>query len=272
MTERSLLITGCSSGIGHHCAIGMRDRGWRVFATARRDADVAMLEQEGLEALWLDYRDPVSIAACAKTVLERTDGRLGALFNNGGYGQHGAVEDLPTDALRDQFETNFFGWHDLTRQIIPAMRGNGGGRIVQNSSVLGLVSLGYRGAYNASKFALEGLTDAMRRELAGTGIHVSIIEPGPIKTKFIETALAHLKSNIDMTGSAHADIYAARVAAMESGGKVRFKRKPKAVLKRLVHALESPRPKTRYFVTPPTYVMAFAQRVLPTRLLDRISD
>jgi len=272
MTQRSLLITGCSSGIGLRCATGMRDRGWRVFATARKSDDIAMLEAEGFEALVLDYRDAASIEACASDVLQRTNGKLGALFNNGGYGQHGAVEDLPTAALRDQFDVNFFGWHDLTCRIIPAMRANGGGRIVQNSSVLGFVSLSYRGAYNASKFALEGLTDALRRELIGTGIHVSIIEPGPILTRFVETALINLRANIDLQNSPHADVYKSRIAAMEAGGKQRFKLKPKAVLKKLIHALEAPKPKARYHVTAPTHVMAFAKRVLTTRALDRISD
>ncbi|MGI9383046.1 MAG: SDR family oxidoreductase [Methyloligellaceae bacterium] len=272
MTERSVLITGCSSGIGECCARGMKARGWRVFATARKPDDIARIEREGLEAVHLDYTEPQSIAACAEAVLGATDGRLGALFNNGAYGQPGAVEDLRPDVLRAQFEANFFGWHDLTWRLIPAMRSNGGGRIVQNSSVLGLVSMKYRGAYNASKFAIEGLSDALRQELAGSGIFVSIIEPGPIQSRFVERALAAYKANIDLEASPHAEIYRRRIASMEAGGKQTFKLGPEAVLGKLVHALESRRPKPRYFVTTPTYLMAFARRVLTTRQLDAVTS
>ncbi|MGI9383613.1 MAG: SDR family NAD(P)-dependent oxidoreductase, partial [Methyloligellaceae bacterium] len=225
-----------------------------------------------LEAVHLDYTEPDSIAACAEAVLGATDGRLGALFNNGAYGQPGAVEDLRPDVLRAQFEANFFGWHDLTWRLIPAMRSNGGGRIVQNSSVLGLVSMKYRGAYNASKFAIEGLSDALRQELAGSGISVSIIEPGPIQSRFVERALAAYKANIDLEASPHAEIYRRRIASMEAGGKQTFKLGPEAVLSKLVHALESRRPKPRYFVTTPTYLMAFARRVLTTRQLDAVTS
>lgn len=270
MTERSVLITGCSSGIGECCARGMKQRGWRVFATARKPEDIERLTAEGLETFYLDYTEPDSIAACADGVLAATDGRLGALFNNGAYGQPGAVEDLRPDVLRVQFEANFFGWHDLTCRVIPAMRANGGGRIVQNSSVLGLVSLRYRGAYNASKFALEGLTDALRQELAGTGIFVSLIEPGPIRSRFVEHALAAYRANVDLESSPHRDVYRRRVAAMEAGGQQSFKLGPEAVLGKLVHALESRRPKPRYYVTAPTYLMALARRALTTLSLIHI--
>lgn len=266
--ERAILITGCSTGIGYTCAHGMKARGWRVLATARKKADIARLDKEGLEVLPLEYRDPDSVAACADEALKRTKGRLTALFNNGAYGQPGAVEDLPVDVLREQFEANFFGWHDLTRRIVPAMREQGHGRIVQCSSCLGLVSLKYRGAYNASKFAVEGLSDAMRQELAGTGIHVSLIEPGPIETHFVRNALAAYKANIDIEGSAHVEIYRERIKAMEDGGSVRFKLGPEAVLEKLVHAVESERPEPHYYVTTATYLLAWSRRLLPTRWLD----
>jgi len=269
--ERSVLITGCSSGIGEICAFGMRERGWRVFATARKKEDIARLEKEGFETFYLDYTQARSIAALADAVLKATDGRLGALFNNGAYGQPGAVEDLRPDILRAQFEANFFGWHDLTQRLIPAMRSNGGGRIVQCSSCLGIVSLSYRGAYNATKFALEGLTDAMRQELAGSGIHVSLIEPGPIETRFAEHALAHYKANIDLENSAHREIYAERIKAMEEGGSQRFKLGPEAVLKKLILALESPAPKPRYFVTTATWLLEIARRFLRTTTRDRVT-
>ncbi len=267
---RSILITGCTSGIGYACAHGMKARGWRVLATARKKKDINRLKSEGLEVLQLDYRDAKSIAKCAGAVLERTDGQLTALFNNGGYGQPGAVEDVPMDALRQQFETNFFGWHDLTIRIIPAMRNQGAGRIVQCSSCLGLVSLKYRGAYNASKFAIEGLSDALRQELAGTGIFVSLIEPGPIATRFSVNALAAYKANIDLEGSAHAEIYKGRIASMEEGTPSKFTLGPEAVLEKLIHAVESSSPHAHYYVTKPTYMLAWARRLLPARLMDRM--
>lgn len=184
--DRAVLITGCSSGIGLCAAEGLKKRGYRVFATARKDADVKRLESRGLESLKLDLTDTDSIAAAVGEISERTGNRLYGLFNNGGYGQPGAVEDLTTDVLRAQFETNFFGSHELTRRVLPVMRIRGEGRIVQNSSVLGLITLKYRGAYNASKFALEGFSDTLRQELRGTNIHVSLIEPGPILSRFRE--------------------------------------------------------------------------------------
>jgi NAD(P)-dependent dehydrogenase (short-subunit alcohol dehydrogenase family) len=272
MSQRSVLITGCSSGIGLAAAETMRDRGWRVFATARTPEDLARLKDElGVESVYLDYAEPDSIAAAADHVLAATDGALTALFNNGAYGQAGAIEDLPTEALRAQFETNVFGWHDLTRRVIAPMRARNEGRIVQCSSVLGLLAAPYRGAYCASKFAIEALTDTLRIELKDTGIHVSLIEPGPIRTRFIETAIKHYKQNIDMDNSAHAEVYRERLAKMEDGGQMAFKLEPEAVCRRLVHALEAKRPKTRYYVTVPTFVGAYLRRILPARALDFVA-
>ncbi len=269
MTEtRSILITGCSSGIGYACAHGMQARGWRVLATARKRKDIARLKSEGLEVIALDYQDAKSIAKCADAALKRTDGKLTALFNNGGYGQPGAVEDVSMDALRRQFETNFFGWHDLTTRILPAMRAQGSGRIVQCSSCLGLVSLKYRGAYNATKFALEGLSDAMRQELVDTGIYVSLIEPGPIETRFNANALAQYKANIDLTGSVHADVYKERIAKMEEDIPSLFTLGPEAVLDKLIHAVESPRPHRHYYVTKATYMLSGARRLFSSRVID----
>jgi len=272
MTERSVLITGCSSGIGLASAREMKARGWRVFATARKPEDIARLkEQEGLESLYLDYAEPQSIAAAAEHVLAATDGRLTALFNNGGYGQPGAVEDLKPHVLRAQFEANVFGWHDLTCRVIPAMRANGGGRIVFCSSVLGLMAAPYRGAYCASKFAIEALADTLRVELQETGIRIVLIEPGPIATRFVEHAIEAYRRNVDLEGSAHRHIYRARIARMEEGSKQTFKLGPEAVAAKLVHALESARPKPRYYVTFPTYAVALLRRLLPIRGLDAIA-
>ena len=271
MTNRTILITGCSSGIGLASARLLKGRGWRVLATARRPGDLARLGGEGLEPLQLDLADPRSVASAAEQALERSGGRIDALFNNAAFGQPGAVEDLTADVLRRQLEVNVVATHELTRRLIPSMRARGAGRIVQCSSVLGLVSVPWRGAYCASKFALEALSDALRIELAGSGIHVSIIEPGPIRTRFLETALAAFKANIDIEGSPHRELYQRRLTGMEAGGKETFKLEPEAVARRLVHAVESPRPKARYFVTVPTYGAAFLRRLLPTRLLDPIA-
>ena len=249
----------------------MQARGWEVFATARKQEDLNALRDQGLHAVYLDYADPVSIADCADFVLQQTGDRLDVLFNNGAYGQPGAVEDLRPDVLRQQFEVNFFGWHDLSCRIIPAMRAQGHGRIIQCSSVLGLVALKFRGAYVASKFALEGLTDCMRLELRESGISVCLIEPGPIKTRFVETAAKVFDENIDVENSAFHEAYAQRKNKLNRGGANRFKLAPEAVLTRLIHATESRNPKPRYAVTIPTYLMDVLRRVLPTRLLDRVT-
>ena len=268
--NRTILITGCSSGIGHACAHGMKARGWRVFATARKDEDLKRLEAEGLEALYLDYAERDSVDACAAEVANATGGKLDALFNNGAYGQPGAVEDITREVLEAQFAANFFGWHQLTRACLPFMRANGSGRIVQCSSVLGLVALKWRGPYNASKFAIEALSDTMRLELRGTNIHVSLIEPGPITSRFVETSLKNFEKNIDEASSHYKAAYARQRARLGRGGSNRWKLGPEAVLEKLVHALESDRPKARYFVTRPTTYMAIARRLLPQRLLDRV--
>jgi NAD(P)-dependent dehydrogenase (short-subunit alcohol dehydrogenase family) len=272
MSERSILITGCSSGIGLASAREMKVRGWRVFATARKPEDLARLRDEfAVESLYLDYAEPASIAEAAKHVLAATEGKLTALFNNGGYGQLGAVEDLTPDVLRAQFEANVFGWHDLNRRVIPSMRARGEGRIVFCSSMLGLVAGPYRGASCASKVAIEALADTLRMELATTGIRIVLIEPGPIASRFLEHALQAYRRNIDLEGSPHREIYRARIARMEAGGSQTFKLGPEAVAAKLVKALESRTPKPRYYVTVPTYVAAFSRRLLPTRALDAIA-
>ncbi len=272
MDNKSILITGCSTGIGYEAAKKLREKGYRVFASARKQADVERLRKEGFESMQLDLTDTASIHSAVDEVLEKTGGTLYALFNNGAYGQPGAVEDLTTDVLREQFETNFFGWHELTRRIIPVMRKQGYGRIIQDSSVLGFVAFKYRGAYTASKYAIEGLTDTMRMELKGTGIYVSLIEPGPIRTKFRENAYEAFKKNIDVENSPNKEIYetlvAHRLATKDTGGG--FTMEPSAVIFRLIHALESRRPRIRYYVTIPTYVMATLKRNLPHWAMDFI--
>lgn len=268
---RSVLVTGCSSGIGRHVALGLAERGYRVLATTRQATDVADLAARGLEAFRLDLDDPASVDAGAAEALERTGGGLYALFNNGAYGLPGAVEDLTRDALRRQFETNLFGWVQLTNRLLPAMRARGEGRIIQNSSVLGLAAFPYRGAYVATKFALEGLTDTLRMELAGTGIHVVLIEPGPVFSRFRENAYRAFLAEIDREHSAHRDRYRAMERRLRASGAVQpFTLGPEAVLHRVIQALERRRPRPRYYVTVPTYLFGALRRLLPTRALDRV--
>lgn len=267
--ERTILITGCSSGIGLDAARGLKARGWRVFATCRQEPDCERLRAEGLESFVLDYADEASVEAAVAEVVARTEGKLDALYNNGAFACPGAVEDLPRGALRSIFETNLFGYHDLTRRVIPLMRTQGGGRIINCSSVLGLVALKWRGAYVATKFAMEGLTDVLRIEMADTGIKVILIEPGPIGTSIREKAIPHFERWIDWQNSARAAEYATlRQRLYQAGPKDRWELPASAVTEKLIHALESARPKARYYVTTPTHLMGFARRILPTRLLD----
>jgi len=270
MPKKSILITGCSSGIGLCVARGLKSRGYRVFATARKAHDVCQLEADGFESMQLDLADSDSITTTVDEILERTGGTLDALFNNGAYGQPGAVEDLSREVLRAQFETNLFGWHELTNLLIPVMRRQGHGRIVQNSSVLGFVALRYRGAYNASKYALEGLSDTLRLELTGTDIHVSLVEPGPVTSHFRENAFRAYQENINPDSSVHRDKYLAMEARLQTKDPVvPFTLPPEAVLKKVIHALENRRPRARYYVTFPTYLFGTLKRLLSTRLLDK---
>lgn len=270
MTAKTVLMTGCSSGIGYAAAQGLRDRGWRVFAACRQQADCDRLIAEGFDSPRLDYTDSDSIHAALAHVLAETGGTLDALYNNGAHGTPGAVEDLPTDALRAIFESNFFGWHELTRAVLPVMRAQGHGRIVQCSSVLGLVTLPWRGAYNASKFALEGLTDTLRIEMRDTAIKIILIEPGPVTSRIRANSIPHFERWIDWENSPRKAQYQKKLLnrLYESSGPDTFELPPEAVVKKLVHALEAPRPRPRYYVTTPTYISGFLRRILPTRALD----
>ena len=269
--NRSILITGCSSGIGHYAAKTLHHRGYQVYATTRKAADTELLSSHGIRTLQLDLDDSRSIENTVAVVLKETGGKLYGLFNNGGFGQPGAVEDIPTDALRAQFETLVFGWHELTRKIIPVMRAQGHGRIIQNSSVLGFAAMPHRGAYNAAKFAIEGLSDTLRLELRATDIHVSIIQPGPIKSRFRQHALTKFKQHIDSDNSVHAASYQKTLQRLETREETNhFTLGPEAVTDKLIHALEHQRPRSRYRVTTPTIAFAVAKRLFPTSVLDRI--
>ena len=268
--KKSILITGCSSGIGYYCAKKLRSDGYRVFATARNPKDVDRLLSKGLESFQLDLNDSASIADAVKEVKRRTNGSLFALFNNGAYGQPGAVEDLRRDVLRAQFETNVFGTHELTMRILPMMRKQGYGRIIQNSSVLGFVSLRFRGAYNASKYALEGLSDTLRLELKGSDIYVTLIEPGPIHSDFRKNALQKFLQNIDRENSVFKTEYRKKLEALQSDKDAPFTLSEDAVYRAVKKALEDPVPKARYRVTAPTTFFWYLKRLLPTRTLDAI--
>jgi NAD(P)-dependent dehydrogenase (short-subunit alcohol dehydrogenase family) len=271
---RVVLITGCSSGIGLDAARTLRTRGWRVFAACRKPEDCVRLQAEGFESPQLDYAEPASIEAALAQVLDATGGRLDALFNNGAFASPGAVEDLPVCALREIFEANLFGWHDLTRRVIPVMRAQGHGRIVQCSSVLGFTALPWRGAYVATKFALEGLTHVLRQEMADTPIKVILIEPGPVTSRIRENSIPHFERWIDWQNSPRRAQYEGSLLKRlykQTTKPDRFELPPGAVSAKLVHALESARPRVQYFVTAPTWMMAILGRVLPLRWLDAVA-
>jgi len=269
--NRPVLLTGCSSGIGYCAAHTLRKRGYRIIASARNMNDVMRLKREGLDCVRLDLDDSTSIAEAVDTVAELTGRCLYGLFNNAGFGQPGAVEDLSREVLRAQFETNVFGTLELTNRILPWMREAGEGRIIQNSSVLGFVSLAYRGAYNASKYALEGLYDTLRLELAGTNIHAVLIEPGPIASRFRENAFAAYQRNIDVEHSVHRKAYLAmEKRLLQKGPAAPFTLPADAVVEKLLTALEHPRPRGRYYVTFPTWLFGTLKRVLTTPALDRV--
>lgn len=269
MTQKTILITGCSSGIGLDAARRLKSLGWTVFASCRAPADCDARRAEGFAAPQLDYEDPASIARCADEVLAQTGGMLDAVFHNGAYALPGPIEDIPTNGLRTQFEANFLGWHDLNRHLIPAMRRAGKGRILFNSSVLGIVGMKYRGPYVATKFALEGYADVLRMEMAETGIKVVLIEPGPIETDFRKNAIKQFEKWVDWQNSPRRAQYEATLLDMlRKGGSSGVQWPASAVTDAVVKALTAQRPKARYRVTTPTKVMAVARRLLPTRALD----
>lgn len=270
-SDKTILITGCSSGIGFGVAKGLKQRGYKVFATARKLDDVEKLKADGFCSLQLDLRDSGSINRALEQILAQTNGKLYALFNNGAYAQAGAVEDLSRSVLKKQFETNVFGWLELTNLVIPVMRAQGYGRIIQNSSILGFMPLKFRGAYNASKYAIEGLSDTLRLELYDTNIFISLVEPGPIASRIRENSVPHFLNNIDRENSVYREFYRHWLERLKKTGPVsRFTLTPEAVLKKVIHALESKYPKPRYRVTVPTHLFWYLKRFLSTRMLDRI--
>jgi len=272
LVSRWILITGCSSGIGFNAAVSLKDRGYNVIASVKDLADASALKERGIQhVVELDLRHTESIERAVDYAKDVSGSKVSALFNNGAYGQPGAVEDLSRDTLRAQFETNLFGVQELTNLLLPTFLDQPDARIVNCSSVLGMVAMPFRGAYNASKFALEGLTDTLRIELQGTSVKVSLIEPGPILTRFRKNALQALEDNIDISSSRHQLAYEKSLLRLrKEGAAMAFTLGPEAVTKKLVYALESARPKPRYYVTVPTYFMAICRRVLSNRMLDKL--
>jgi NAD(P)-dependent dehydrogenase (short-subunit alcohol dehydrogenase family) len=273
MTQKTILITGCSSGIGYDAAHTLAKRGWRVFATCRAEADCERLRGEGLESFVLDYADEASIKAAVEETFKRTGGTLDALYNNGAYAIPGLVQDMPRDAYRAIFETNLFGYFDLINQVIPAMSAQGHGRIVNCSSVLGFGAMRARGAYNATKFAMEGLTDTLRLEMLTQPIDVILIEPGAITTEFRKNAVPQFERWMDWKNSSRKSFYETLILPHlynENPEPVVGELPASAVTKKLIHALESRRPKARYYVTIPTHVLGVLKRLLTTRAMDRI--
>lgn len=268
--RRVVLVTGCSSGIGRAIALGLPNDRYRIFASVRNPDDRDALEHLGIDTLTIDLASSDSIRDAVEHLLDACGGRVHALVNNGAYGQPGAVEDLNRETLRRQFEINLFGTHELTRALIPAMRAEGSGRIIQISSILGRICLANRGAYNASKHALEALSDTMRLELHGSGIHVSLIEPGPIESRFRANALAAFQRNVDSRGSVHEHLYRSVMGRLGAAGNAPFTLPAQALLKPVLHALESKRPRTRYAVTLPARVLPTIKRFLGDRTMDAI--
>lgn len=270
---KTVLVTGCSSGIGQATARVLAEEGWKVLPTARSDGDLEELRAEGFDPIRLDLGDSASVTEAARMALELAGGTLGALVNNAGYAQLGAVEDLSRAALRRQFEANVFGMQELTNLLIPTFRRQGFGRIVNVSSVYGRISAPLVGAYAASKYAMEALSDSMRVELRGSGVAVSLIEPGPIVTKFRRNAASQSADHLAPGEGRYGEKYARKLRSGQEGEGDKpkpFSAPPEAVAKRILHALTSSRPKRRYCVTLPAYLVAAARRLAPDALVDAL--
>lgn len=266
----SILITGCSSGIGYFCAKKLHLDGYKVYATTRNEEDVTRLKAEGLEAFKLDVTNSHEITKAVEFIQKNNDGKLDILFNNAGFGQPGALEDLPLVALKEQFETNVFGNFELTQKMLPLLRNSTNPKIVQNSSVLGIISLKYRGAYNASKYAIEGLSDTLRLELEPFGIKVVLIEPGPVVSHFRKNAYEKFKKYIKVDGSFYENDYRSSIKRFESVEKDPFTLDESSIYKVMRKIIKEQNPKPRYRVTIPTTLFWFLKRVLSTRLLDKV--
>ncbi len=268
--KRVVFITGCSSGIGFDAAFALSARGHQVIASCRKEDDVDKLIALGCDAVLMDVDSSDSITTAFAHVLAKTEGRLDVLINNAGFGQAGALEDISRDVLRRQFETNVFGLMELTNLAIPIMRQQGHGRIINMSSVLGLISMPFRGAYNASKYAVEGLCDTLRLELQPSGIHVICIEPGPIESQFRENVISYSLKKIDLEHSHFQMQYQHMLGSFQKQkSNSMFTKKTDVVVRKLILAIESAKPNAKYPVTFPTHLFILLKRLLSTTILDR---
>jgi len=269
--EKSIFITGCSSGIGLVLAKGLQSRGHRVIASCRSPEDVTRLTDMGLETLQMDVNDSASIQSAFAEIAKRFSGTLDVLINNAGYGQAGALEDISREVMRAQFETNVFGLLEVSNHAIPLMRRQKSGRIINISSLLGIVSLPFRGAYNASKYAVEGISDTLRLELKTAGIEVIAIEPGPVASNFRDSVVDRSLQAIDMKNSAFAQQYRVMLDSYkQKKSDSVLTKSPDAVLKKVVHAIEARRPYPKYAVTLPAHLLMFARRILSTKALSAL--
>ena len=275
-SKKSILITGSSSGIGLTVAKDLSDLGWNVIASCRKEEDCKILtEKYGLLSTVIDYDNQKSILSGLEFALDKTDGKIDVLFNNGAYGLPALVEDIPVDSLRGIFETNFFGWHSLTKEVIPYMKERGSGRIIQNSSILGFMALKYRGAYTATKYAIEALSDTLRLEMQNENIKVIIIQPGPITTKFRENSYIRFKESIDWQVSDYKLLYLNKIIPRLEAKKLKkttFELLPNAVSEAVIHACTASNPRIRYRITWATVIMMYLKRSLTDNLFDRISS
>jgi short-subunit dehydrogenase len=265
--KKVVVITGCSSGIGLCTTLYLKDKGIVVCPTARKEEDVKKLKKLGFDAYKLDVTNYFDIQNTIEKIINKYK-KIDVWFNNAGFGQPGALEDMLTGALKEQFEVNVFGLHECTRQIIPIMLEQGFGRIIQHSSVLGIIALSGRGAYNASKYAIEGLCDTLRLELKNTPIEIVTLNTGPITSDFRKNAMIKLKENIDIEHSRFKQIYERSLAGRAKS--VPFNEEATSVAKIVYKIIEAKKPKPRYYITKATYLLGYLKRVLSTKLLDKI--
>lgn len=273
--SKAVLITGCSSGIGEATARHLNARGWTVYATARRRDALTHLREAGCHTLALDVTDEASMRSAVEEVQER-EGAVGVLVNNAGYSQSGAIETVSMDAVRAQFETNVFGLARMCQLVLPAMRAQGAGRIVNVSSMGGRLTFPGGGFYHATKYAVEALSDALRFEVAGFGVQVIVVEPGLIRTRFGESAVGSMlppageqpDGAAGPYGDFNAAVMTATVQAYEVGPMARLGGPPHAVARKIEKAISAGRPRTRYTVTPSAKVLLGLRAVLPDRGWD----
>jgi len=269
--SRAVLITGCSSGIGRATAVRLARQGWMVYATARQLETVQDLAGSGCRPHTLDVCDEASMRAVVATV-EDAEGAVGVLINNAGYGLEGAVEELPPEELRHQFETNLFGPLRLTQLVLPGMRHQRWGKVINVSSVGGRITVPGGGAYHASKHALEALSDVLRFEVRGFGIDVVVIEPGAIASRWLEKSVSGMESRIDPASPyvAFNRAVARRLESAHKGVLALAARPPEAVAGVIERAITAPRPRTRYVVPGSARLFTGTARLLPDRAWDAL--